>query len=219
MDLVSNKNVTASKNLKDRRELMLKNIHKIEAKNGKVYLLFLFNANLKLKTHLSWKGPFSKQQPFNFYISEHNYENINEEELFKTSIVPLQKLDCSAEVFSSPRKRDHKHRKRKIDVERQEQKKKLKERGRINSDKNMELVKPFYGKYFSWLFLIDQISGTNDEANYSPANLENSVLTNFAHSLLEKMSRKGNESSTNTNDHQASNYADPTTESGKKSCK
>ena len=83
----------------------------------------------------------------------------------------------------------------------------------------MELVKPFYGNRFGLYFPIDQNSGTNDDANYSPANIENSVLTNFAHSLLEKMSRRGNESSTNTNDHHMSNYADPTTESGKKSCK
>jgi hypothetical protein len=83
----------------------------------------------------------------------------------------------------------------------------------------MELVKPFYGKFYKLIYQIDQNSGTNDDANFSPANLENSILTNFAHSLLEKMSRKGNESSTNTNDNHVSNYADPTTESGKKSCK
>lgn len=69
---------------------------------------------------------------------------------------------------------------------------------------------------------LDPPTKTHEETTPSGYNLENSVLTNFAHSLLEKFSRKDGPESIKSNDNYISNKTnnnDPTTESGKKSCK
>lgn len=71
-----------------------------------------------------------------------------EADLLKTSVAPPQKLDSSAILFSSPKKKDFKHRRRKIDVERQEERRKLKKLQRkFQSEKEVEQVRP-YGKLF-----------------------------------------------------------------------
>jgi hypothetical protein len=77
-------------------------------------------------------------------IAENEHE-IDEAALFKTSVAPPQKLDSSAVIFSSPKKKDPKRRRRKIDVERQEQrqKQKLALAKKFQSEKEVERVIPY----------------------------------------------------------------------------
>mmetsp|Transcript_27116 Transcript_27116/g.27011 ORF Transcript_27116/g.27011 Transcript_27116/m.27011 type:complete len:178 (-) Transcript_27116:17-550(-) len=120
-------------------------------------------------------------------------------------------------MFTSPKKKKTKHRRRLVDVEREEQRKKrkrttLKGADRIQSEKNVDKVKPY-----------DKDKESKDEAN-TPINreVEESALTQFAHSLLEKLSRKGDGTSTKSNDNYFSNKTgekDASPDGQKKSCK
>lgn len=72
-----------------------------------------------------------------------HHQHIDEEEIFKTSIARPQKLESSALVFTSPKKKDPKHRRRKIDVERQEERRKRRKESQTNkfrSEKQVEKV-------------------------------------------------------------------------------
>lgn len=124
-----------------------------------------------------------------------NYADLSESKLFKTSIAPPKKLESSAVMFTSPKKKNPKHRRRLVDVEREEKRKKrkrttLKTAERIQSEKHVDQVTP-YDK---------QVESKEVKAN-TPIHkkIEESTLTHFAHSLLEKMSRKGDGTSTKSN--------------------
>lgn len=68
--------------------------------------------------------------------------------LFLRPVLTLpNKIDSSALMFTSPKKKDMKHRRRLVDVERHEKRKlkrtTLKRVDRIQSEKNMDKVKPY----------------------------------------------------------------------------
>lgn len=147
-----------------------------------------------------------------------HHENIDEAALFKTSVDPPQKLDSSAIVFSSPKKKDLKHRRRKVDADRIEERRKRKsefaQTRKFQSEKDVELIQP-YGTLLR-LLLDWRISQKEEEVQTPQKDCEYSALTNFAHSLLEKMSRKEDgESNASNNDYISGKTRGPTTESGK----
>ena len=118
-----------------------------------------------------------------------------------------------------------KRRRRKIDVERAEERRKIRETEEKskNSQRDTDKVQP-YGKVFS-LYCLDLQTFRGISKQYTQINkdYENSVLSNFVHSLLKDWGNKGDGESTGThNDYISSKagYGAPTTESGKrKSCK
>jgi hypothetical protein len=67
MNLVNNQNMTASKNLRDRRELMLKNIHKVEAKNG-IVIFLLFASKFENEAICIGKVLFQKHNRLTFKL-------------------------------------------------------------------------------------------------------------------------------------------------------
>jgi len=137
--------LTASKNLKDRRDLMLRNMNAIESSKGKSHHPFKFVMHPPIYSVMH-SARFFDFSCSNLNIVAHNYGNINEEDLFKTSITPLQQVNCSSEVFSSPKKKDFKHRKRKVDAERHANQKKINAIDKKSTREKSDIVKPYDGK-------------------------------------------------------------------------
>mmetsp|Transcript_2244 Transcript_2244/g.2626 ORF Transcript_2244/g.2626 Transcript_2244/m.2626 type:complete len:194 (+) Transcript_2244:537-1118(+) len=90
----------------------------------------------------------------------------------------------------------------------------IKATDRIQSEKYVDRVEPYE----------NDTSSKEPKAN-TPINkeVENSALTHFAYSLLEKLSKKGDGTSTKSNDNQVSGktagYANPPESQKNKSCK
>jgi hypothetical protein len=73
------------------------------------------------------------------------HDHIDEDEIVNTSVAP-QKLDSSAMMFTSPRKKDMKNRRRKIDYDRQEERRikaLKKEHNKIQSVKDINRIEPY----------------------------------------------------------------------------
>lgn len=99
-----------------------------------------------------------------------HHDHIDETAIFKTSVEPPQKLDSSAIVFSSPKKKDLKHRRRKVDVDRIEEKRKRKTEfaaaRKFQSEKDVELIQP-YGTLDLLIFRLENFAEGGRSSNPS----------------------------------------------------
>ena len=115
-----------SNNLKERREKMLKDKNQEGNKGNKIYFWRLIWPNLD-------------------YLAENNNEVSIDLHAVKASYDPPERLDYSAAIFSSPKKKNPKRRIRKIDVDRKEEHRRQRKitEGKIMSAKEVDAIEPY----------------------------------------------------------------------------